>query len=194
MARENPIETAVWIALGVGAVAVTGVVVYVATRPAAAAAPPPAPLTGPAITNPAAGGQGSSVASAANAAFVAQQNAAAAAAAANAAALAPLVNTTYQLALSGQAPSATDSFQIKVGDTIRIIPSITGDPPVARSWTYTPEGTQSILTELGSSDGISATFQGTAVGSGTLLVQNVAVGNQADVYMTYTLSVNVVAA
>jgi hypothetical protein len=186
-ARENPVELAIWLALAAAA-ALTGTVVYVSAKQKAAAATPP-PLTGPAITNPTDDSSDSSVATAANRALVAQANAAAAAAARNAAALAPLINTTYQLSLSGSTPSATANFQLKVGDTIQIIPSMEGDPPVAREWTYTPDGTQGILQELGSADGISATFKATAPGSGVLLVQNVAVGNQAAVYMTYSISV-----
>ena len=188
MARENP-EPAVWVALAVGAAAVAGVAIYVATRPSATtAAPPPPPLTGPAITNPV-----TSVESAANRALVAQATASAAAAAAQAAAIAPLVNTTYQMPLAAAGPSATTSLQLKVGDTVQIVPSIYFIPPTASQWTYTPDGTQNILQELGSADGSAATFKATAPGSGTLLVQNVAIGNQAEVFMTYDLNVVVTA-
>jgi hypothetical protein len=199
-ARENPIELAVWLIAALAAAA-TGTVVYVAAKKsasnaaatAATTAANNAVLTGPAITNPEAGGAGNSVAEAANAAFVADQQAAAAAAAANAAHLATLTDTTYQLSLSGQAPSATASFLLKVGDTIQITPSMAGDPPVARVWAYSPVSSSSIIQELGSADGVSATFKATAPGSGVLLVQNVMAGNQNVVYMTYTVNVEVIA-
>lgn len=198
-ARENPIELAVWLIAALAAAA-TGTVVYVtakksasnAAATAATTAANNAVLTGPAITNPEAGGAGNSVAEAANAAFVADQQTAAAAAAANAAHLAALTDTTYQLSLSGQSTLA-DSFLLKVGDTIQITPSMAGDPPVARVWTYSPVSSSSIIQELGSADGVSATFKATAPGSGVLLVQNVMAGNQNVVYMTYTVNVEVIA-
>lgn len=184
MARENP-EPAVWVALAIGAVAATAVVVYVATRPSSTV------LTGPAITP---GQSVSTLNNAANTAATAQAAEAAAAAAtvaAKAAADAALLNTTYQLVVSGN-----QNIQLKVGDTVHFIPSMNGSPPVATQWTYTPDtsNANSVIIELGSTNGADESYQAMGVGSTNIIVKNADAATGQTVFATYVVGITVVAA
>lgn len=196
--RENPLPLAIWIAIAAGAALATGAVVYVATRPSTTASAatstgsttastptPPPPLTGPAITTDV-----TPVSTAANAAMIHQSAVAAQTAAANAAHLATLTNTTYQLVVSGD-----QSILLVVGNTVRIIPSANGMPPIPTQWVYTPTGDAAngafVIQELGSTNGADATFQAMAAGSANLNVKLVDQATQQTVYAVYNVTVTV---
>lgn len=184
------LSTGAWIAIAAGAVVTTGVVVYVATRPSAA--PPsgaaPAPPVSAITNNPVV-----SVAPAANAAFVAQQAAAAAQAAAKAAHDATITNTTYQLNVT----QPNTNIQLKVGDTIRLIPqNIVGMPPVAREWTWTPDtsNANSVIQQLGTTDGSDMSYVALGPGYTDLIIKNTDVATQTASYVQYVVTITVVAA
>lgn len=178
--RENPIPVAIWIALAAGAAVLTGVVVYATTRPASTA------LTGPAIipTQPP-----STLSNSANAAFVeagAQAAAKASEAAAEAVTQTALLNTTYALTVS----SPQTSIALKVGDTIRLIPSMLGMPPVDRVWKWGSFDT-SVLGLLGTTNGSDIVLKANAPGSVILNVQNVDVATGQTQFATYNVAVTV---
>jgi hypothetical protein len=182
------LSTGAWIAVAAGAVVTTGMVVYVATRPAAAPPPGAAPAPTPsAITN----NPVVTVAPAANAAFAAQAAQAAAAAAAQAAHNALVTNTTYQLVIS-----ASQNIQLKVGDTVRFIPSMNGSPPLATQWTYTPDASNasSVLAQIGTTNGADMSYQAMGPGFVTLIVKNTDVATGQTVFATYDVGITVVSA
>jgi hypothetical protein len=188
------LSTGAWIAIAAGAVVTTGVVVYVATRPAATAAAPV--LTGPAILP---GQPVSSLNNAAQAAFAVQSAAAAAAAqtaaataAAKAAFDATITNTTYQLVVS-----ANQNIQLKVGESVRFIPqNIAGMPPVAREWTWTPDtvNANSVIQQLGTTDGTDMSYRALAPGFTDIIIKNTDVATQTAAYVTYVVGITIVAA
>jgi hypothetical protein len=170
-ARENPVPVFLWLAVAAGA-ALVGTVVYVAAKNGSPNNAGPAIAPGQVPTD-------ATVAPAADAAFVAAQRASdekAAQAVATAATTAALLNTTYVLEVNGN-----KNIALKVGDTIRMIPSMVG-PPMG-TWQWNPPD-PNVLTLLGTTNGIDIFFKAAGTGSTIVNVQNAAAGASFDVTIT----------
>lgn len=160
-ARENPLPLLVWVA----AAAMGGLASGAAVAAVKKKASTPAINSAPAIS--ASQPAPSTVSTAAQRAMAAAQTTAQEEANNLAVHQALLTNTTYQLNLEalGSQP-VSSNIVLKVGDTIRIVPSFAGMPPFPLVPTYTmSQGGDSILSALGSSMGIDMTYAAISVGT-----------------------------
>jgi hypothetical protein len=201
-AKDNPLPALAWVAIALAGAAAVGGVVYVATKNSSSSTPAPAPTAATGslpATNVAPTAAPSAPAlgplPATNVAptppqltqtqMGAQAAQSAAAAGATAQLQSLLNNPTYFEDLSANA-----SILLKVGDTVRVVASMDGSPPVTLANVYTLSG--AALKSLGpTSAGNDCVYQAVAAGTSIVSAKIVQQANVSISYASYLLTVTV---